>query len=198
MKVKTMSEKLSEKEKNEIFEKEFLPLIDDLYNFAFHLTLDDFLSEDLVQETYFKAYKFISSYQRGTNAKAWLFRILKNEFINIYRKKERAPGKVSFDEGISFQAEDTSRKNSTFLDLRDEIFQNMLGDEVSLALNSLPVDYRTVIVLCDLQNFKYEEIAEILEIPIGTVRSRLYRARNELKEKLNTYAKSLGYKDRRK
>lgn len=193
-----MSEKLTEKEKNEIFEGEFLPLIDDLYNFAYHLTLDEFLSEDLVQETYFKAYKFISSYQKGTNAKAWLFRILKNEFINIYRKKERSPNEVSYNEGVSFQAEDKSLADSSFLDLRDDIFQNMLGDEVSLALNSLPVDYRTVIVLCDLQNFKYEEIADILEIPIGTVRSRLYRARNELKEKLKTYAKSLGYQDKRK
>lgn len=193
-----MSEKLTEKEKNEIFEGEFLPLIDDLYNFAYHLTLDEFLSEDLVQETYFKAYKFISSYQKGTNAKAWLFRILKNEFINIYRKKERSPNEVSYNEGVSFQAEDKSLADSSFLDLRDDIFQNMLGDEVSLALNSLPVDYRTVIVLCDLQNFKYEEIADILEIPIGTVRSRLYRARNELKEKLKTYAKSMGYQDKRK
>ncbi|HKK88697.1 MAG TPA: sigma-70 family RNA polymerase sigma factor [Saprospiraceae bacterium] len=193
-----MSEKVSEKEKNEIFEGEFLPLIDDLYNFAYHLTLDEFLSEDLVQETYFKAYKFISSYQKGTNAKAWLFRILKNEFINIYRKKERSPNEVSYNEGVSFQAEDKTIAESSFLDLRDDIFQNMLGDEVSLALNSLPVDYRTVIVLCDLQNFKYEEIADILEIPIGTVRSRLYRARNELKEKLKTYAKRFGYKDKRK
>ncbi len=193
-----MSEKVTEKEKNEIFEGEFLPLIDDLYNFAYHLTLDEFLSEDLVQETYFKAYKFISSYQKGTNAKAWLFRILKNEFINIYRKKERSPNEVGYIEGATFQAEDKTISDSSFLDLRDDIFQNMLGDEVSLALNSLPVDYRTVIVLCDLQNFKYEEIADILEIPIGTVRSRLYRARNELKEKLKTYAKSMGYKDKRK
>ena len=189
-----MGEKLSQKVKDEIFEKEFLPLIDDLYNFAFHLTLDDFLSEDLVQETYFKSYKFISSYRQGT--KAWLFRILKNEFINIYRKNKRSPKKVSFDESISYQNEDSSLKNSTFLDLRDEIFQNMLGDEVSLALNSLAVDYRTVLVLRDLQNFKYEEISEILEIPIGTVRSRLFRARNELKEKLKNYAKTMGYEDK--
>ncbi len=188
---------LTQAEKDTIFEKEFLPLIDDLYNFAYHLTLDEFLSEDLVQETYFKSYKFISGYQQGTNAKAWLFRILKNEFINVYRKKERSPNEVGFDEAISYQAEDTSLSESTYLDLRDDIFQNMLGDEVSLALNSLPVDYRTVIVLRDLQSFKYEEISEILEIPIGTVRSRLFRARNELKEKLKNYAKSLGFEDKR-
>lgn len=188
---------LTQQEKDSIFEKEFLPLIDDLYNFAYHLTLDEFLSEDLVQETYFKSYKFISGYQRGTNAKAWLFRILKNEFINIYRKKERSPNEVDFDEAISYQSEDTILNESTYLDLREDIFQNMLGDEVSLALNSLPVDYRTVIVLRDLQSFKYEEISEILDIPIGTVRSRLFRARNELKEKLKNYAKSLGFEDKR-
>lgn len=192
-----MAKELSTKEKDEIFEKEFLPLIDDLYNFAYHLTLDEFLSEDLVQETYFKSYKFIASYRKGTNAKAWLFRIMKNEFINIYRKNERSPSKVSYEESSSFQLEDGGLAESNFVDLRDDIFQNLLGDEVTLALDSLAMEYRTVIVLRDLQNFKYEEIAEILDIPIGTVRSRLFRGRNELKDKLKNYAKGLGYENKR-
>lgn len=185
------------KQHDRIFEEEFLPQIDALYTFAYHLTYNEDDANDLVQETYLKAYRFIDSYHEGTNAKAWLFRILKNAFINQYRKKSKQPTKVDYEEIINYHDEEDSQYSS-YLDLREEMFQGMMGDEVTTAINALPVDFRVVILLCDIEGFTYEEIAKIIDIPIGTVRSRLHRARNMLKERLKTYAQSLGYKDKRK
>lgn len=182
----------SEIEKQEIFDKEFLPHINSMYNFGYRLTLDRDDAKDLVQDTYFKAFRFIESFQRGTNAKAWLFRILKNSFINDYRKKSKEPGKVDYQEVESFYNSDDVHHPIT-PDLRVEALKDMIGDEISNALNALDVDFRTVIILCDLEGFKYEEMAKILDIPIGTVRSRLHRARQLLKEKLGEYAKTMGY-----
>lgn len=187
---------LDKKAKDELFEKEFFPHIDALYNFAFHLTYNEDDANDLVQETYMKAYRFANSYVAGTNAKAWLFKILKNAFINEYRKRVKQPTKVDYEEIASYHdSEDVKLVGS--LDLREEIFQGMLGDEVTKAINSLPVDFRTVILLCDIEGFTYEEIAKIIDIPIGTVRSRLHRARQMLKELLKDYANNLGYKDKK-
>jgi RNA polymerase sigma-70 factor (ECF subfamily) len=179
-----------------VFEAELLPQIDALYNFAFHLCYNEDDANDLVQETYLKAYRFIDKYIQGTNAKAWLFKILKNAFINQYRKKSKRPTKVDYEEIATYHDnEDASYVD--FFDLREEIFQGMMGDEVTNAINSLPLDFRTVILLCDIEGFTYEEIAKIVNIPIGTVRSRLHRARNMLKEQLTEYAKKMGYKDMR-
>jgi len=180
-----------------VFEEEFLPQIDALYTFAYHLTYNEEDANDLVQETYLKAYRFLDRYEAGTNAKAWLFRILKNAFINEYRKKSKQPNRVDIDEVTNIRDEEDTNYSS-YLDLREEMFQGMMGDEVTNAINSLPVDFRAVILLCDIEGFTYEEIAKIVDIPIGTVRSRLHRARNMLKEKLKTYAESKGYKDKRK
>jgi len=183
-----------EKEKNEIFNNEFLPHIRSMYNFGYRLTLDQDDAKDLVQDTYLKAYRFIESFQKGTNAKAWLFRILKNSFINDYRKKSKEPPKVDYQEVETYyNSEDVDRQITP--DLRVEALKDMIGDEISNALNALDVDFRTVIILCDLEGFKYEEMAKILDIPIGTVRSRLHRARQLLKEKLSEYAKQMGYKN---
>ena len=182
----------SEKEKREIFDREFLPHIHSMYNFGYRLTLDRDDAKDLVQDTYFKAFRFIESFQRGTNAKAWLFRILKNSFINEYRKKIKEPNKVDYQEVETFYNSDDVDRQIT-PDLRVDALKDMIGDEISNALNALDVDFRTVIILCDLEGFKYEEMAKILDIPIGTVRSRLHRARQLLKEKLSEYAKSMGY-----
>ena len=180
-------------QKQEIFDKEFMPNINAMYNFAYRLTLERDDAKDLLQDTYLKAYRFIDSFQQGTNAKAWLFRILKNSFINDYRKKSKEPSKVDYQEVEAYyNSEEVDRQITP--DLRVESLGNMIGDEISNALNSLDVDFRTVIILCDLEGFKYEEMAKILDIPIGTVRSRLHRARNLLKEKLSEYAKSMGYK----
>jgi RNA polymerase sigma-70 factor (ECF subfamily) len=182
----------SDLEKQKIFNDEFMPHINSMYNFAYRLTLDQDDSKDLLQDTYLKAFRFIDSFQKGTNAKAWLFRILKNSFINDYRKKSKEPSKVDYQEVETYyNSEDVDRQITP--DLRVEALRDMIGDEISNALNSLDIDFRTVIILCDLEGFKYDEMAKILDIPIGTVRSRLHRARNLLKEKLSTYAKQMGY-----
>jgi RNA polymerase sigma-70 factor (ECF subfamily) len=183
----------SKQEQLRIFDQEFLPHLDSMYNFAYRLTLDQDDAKDLVQDTYLKAYRFINSFQQGTNAKAWLYRILKNSFINDFRKKSKEPSKVDYQEVENFyNSENVDEKNT--VDLRIDTVKDMIGDEVSIALNSLATDFRTVIILCDLEGFTYEEMAKILDIPIGTVRSRLHRARNLLKEKLQSYASSMGYK----
>lgn len=183
----------SREEKDRVFENEFLPHVDSMYNFAYRLTLSEDDAKDLVQETFLKSYRFIESFQQGTNAKAWLFRILKNSFINDFRKKSKEPAKVDYQEVESYYNSDEVDEPITS-DLRVETVQHMIGDEVSVALNALDVDFRTVIILCDLEGFKYEEMAKILDIPIGTVRSRLHRARNLLKAKLQKYANEMGYK----
>jgi RNA polymerase sigma factor (sigma-70 family) len=183
----------SDLEKNRVFDKEFMPHIDSMYNFAFRLTNDEDDANDLVQDTYLKAFRFINSFSQGTNAKAWLFRILKNSFINDFRKKSKEPAKVDYqDVETTYNSEEDAETNQT-VDLRVESVQDLIGDEIANALNALPVDFRTVIILCDVEGFTYEEMAKILDIPIGTVRSRLHRARMLLKEKLQSYAKSLGY-----
>ncbi|MCU0389698.1 MAG: sigma-70 family RNA polymerase sigma factor [Thermoflexibacter sp.] len=182
----------SEQEKDAVFRKEFLPYVDSMYNFAYKLTLDEDDAKDLVQDTYLKAFRFINSFEQGTNAKAWLFKILKNSFINDFRKKSRQPAKVDYQEVENVYNSDDVDEDIT-VDLRSETVQDLIGDEVSNAINSLAVDFRTVIILCDLEGFTYEEMAKILDIPIGTVRSRLHRARSILKQTLESYAKKLGY-----
>lgn len=183
----------SDEEKYRIFDKEFMPHINSMYNFGFRLTMDEDEANDLVQDTYLKAFRFINSFETGTNAKAWLFRILKNSFINDYRKKTKEPNKVDYQEIEQYYDSEESAGTEQTTDLRSETVQELLGDEIARALNQLPVDFRTVIILCDVEGFTYEEMAKILDIPIGTVRSRLHRARMLLKDKLKTYAASMGY-----
>ncbi len=182
----------TDQEKTEIFNGEFMPHVDSMYNFAYKLSFDEDDAKDLVQDTYLKSFRFINSFERGTNAKAWLFRILKNSFINEYRKKSKQPSKVDYNEVEQYYNSDDVDESIT-TDLRVETVQHMIGDEISGALNGIPVDFRTVIILSDLEGFTYEEMSKILDIPIGTVRSRLHRARNMLKDKLASYAKDMGY-----
>lgn len=191
-----MSENTNKSQHENIFEEEFLPHADALKTFAYHLAYNEEDANDLVQETYLKAYRFIDKYRQGTNAKAWLFKILKNAYINEYRKKSKRPTKVDFEDVVAYHDTDDDRVTG-YMDLRAEIFQYMMGDEVTTAINALPIDFRTVILLCDIEGFTYEEISKIVDIPIGTVRSRLFRARNMLKEKLKEYAETLGYRDMR-
>lgn len=179
-------------EKEKFFEQELLKHIDALHNFAFYLTHDQQESDDLVQETYFKAFKHLDYFQDGTNSKAWLFKILKNNFINEYRKKSRGAKRVDFEEALRETDGDDEVEIPANLEFDYELAGTILGDEVTKALNSLSVEYRSLIVLCDLEDFSYEEIAKILEIPVGTVRSRLHRARATMKSKLFHYAKNLG------
>ncbi len=190
------TEKLSRKEKIKIFEKEFLPHVEALKTFAFYLTYNDSDANDLVQETYLKAFRFAEKFDRGTNAKAWLFRILKNAYINDYRKKSKQPDRVDFEDVINYHKSDDVSDNK-YLDLKEESIDNMMGDEITKAIGSLPPEFRTVILLADIEDFSYKEISKIIGVPIGTVRSRLFRARNTLKDLLKKYAFSLGYKDYR-
>ena len=146
-------------EKGNLFNNEFYPHITSMYNFAYRLSFDEDDAKDLVQETYLKAYRFINSFQQGTNAKAWLFRILKNSFINEFRKKSKEPSKVDYQEVETFYNSDEVDEPIT-TDLRVDSLQHMIGDEVTTALNSLAVDFRTVIILCDLEDFTYEEFTD--------------------------------------
>lgn len=183
---------LSNSEKLRIFNEEFMPHTNAMYNFAYKLTFDEDDSKDLVQDAYMKAFRFIESFESGTNAKAWLFRILKNTFINEYRKKSKQPTQVDYQDVESYY-NSASVDTSHTIDLRSSTMQNKIGDEVTNAINSLPVDFRIAIILCDLEGFTYEEMAVILDIPIGTVRSRLHRARGILKDKLREYARMQGF-----
>ena len=163
-----------------------------LYNYALHLTLNPHDANDLVQETYLKAYKFFGSFEKGTNCKAWLFKILKNNYINRYRKNAREPGKVDYDliKDFYHTIKDT-RRDST--ETETDYFHSLLHEEVYMAMQSLPEEFREVIQLCDIEGFTYEEIANMVESPIGTVRSRLYRGRKLLRVQLEEYAKKFGF-----
>ncbi len=187
---------ISKAEKDALFHKELLPHIDSVYSFAFRLTMDEHEAQDLVQETFLKAYRFWDGYQQGTNAKAWLFTILKNTFINDFRKKSREPYKLSYDQPEAYFGVNNFKGNAltTVLDGASGI----LGDEITLALQSLDPDHKLIVVLADLEDFKYDEIASILDIPIGTVRSRLHRGRHLLKDALAKYASKMGYSEAKK
>lgn len=178
--------------KQEDFKAEMIPHLDSLYNFALRLTTDPIDAEDLVQETIVKAFRFFNSYEKGTNAKAWLFRILKNSYINIYRKKSKQPHQVDYDE-VSTYYETVRSEQSDTTDMEDIMYRDMLDDQVTRALQQLPEDFRTVVLLCDVEGFTYEEIANMLDVPIGTIRSRLHRGRNLLRVELQEYADKKGY-----
>ena len=179
-------------QKQKDFDEEIIPHMDALYNFALRLTTDPNDAEDLVQDTIVKAYRFFSSYEKGTNAKAWMFRILKNSFINNYRKTSKKPSQVDYDKVSSYYESVRAERTETS-DLESLMFREMMDDDLSNALQRLPEDFRTVVLLCDVEGYTYEEIANMLDVPIGTIRSRLHRGRNLLKTELLEYAKKRGY-----
>lgn len=176
----------------EEFKREALPHIGILRNYAYKMTGNELDADDLLQETYLRAFRFFHKFEKGTNCKAWLFRIMKNLFINNYRKNQKSPGKVDYEEIENFFENIKSDKLDSS-DLQEKVFANLLDDQVTIALNSLQDDFKTVIILCDLEGLSYEEIAEFVQCPIGTVRSRLHRARKLLAQKLYKYAKDKGY-----
>jgi len=179
-------------EKHRAFEKEALPHADILYNYALRMTNDPADADDLVQETFLKAFRFWDKYEQGTNIRAWLFRILKNSYINRYRKVSKEPDTVDYDEVQNFYAsirDDSADPN----DLQQTIFGNLLEDEVAGAIAELPEDFRTVVILSDIEGLTYEEIAEFVDCPVGTVRSRLHRGRKLLRARLFAYATEHGY-----
>jgi RNA polymerase sigma-70 factor (ECF subfamily) len=179
-------------EKQQKFENETVPHQDALYNYALKIARNADDAQDLLQETYYKAYKNYHQFENGTNSKAWMFMILKNTFINNYRKVKREPAKLDYDEIEDIYENiksDQAKDNNLDLDF----YNNLLDDELSEALSKIPSKMRKVFLLCDLEGYTYEEIAEITDIPIGTVRSRLHRARNLLQDELFGYAKVNGY-----
>lgn len=189
--------KSDEIKKQQEFQDEMLPHLDAVYNFALRLTTDPNDAEDLVQDSIVKAFRFFNSYEKGTNAKAWLFRILKNSYINNYRKKSKQPHQVDYDEISTFYETVRSEQTNT-TDMEDIMYGQLLDDVVTRALEQLPEDFRTVVLLCDVEDFTYEEIANMLDVPIGTIRSRLHRGRNLLRSELNGYAGKKGYNDNSK
>jgi len=166
--------------------------MDFLYNYALRMTYNAPDAEDLVQETYLKAFRFWDSYEKGTNIRAWLFRIMKNAYINRYRKEKKEPETVEYQEVENFY-NSVRESASESSDLQELVFNNMLEDDVAKAIAELPEDFRTVVILCDIEELTYEEVAEFLECPIGTVRSRLHRGRKLLRAKLLAYAQKRGY-----
>ena len=181
---------IAAKQKN--YNLEVLPHIDALLNYALRLTGDREDAADLLQETCLKAFRFFESFQPGTNCKAWLYRIMKNSFINRYRKAQKAPESVDFDDVKEFY-HSIRPEGEVGNDMQHEVFSQLLSDEVTSAVNQLPPDFRTVVILSDIEDFTYEEIAKFVDCPIGTVRSRLHRGRRLLRENLESYATSSGY-----
>lgn len=174
------------------FEREAVPQMDILYNYALRMTANPDDASDLVQETFMKAYRFWDKYEKGTNIRAWLFRIMKNTYINRYRKESKEPETLDYNEIQNFY--NTIRYESADPnDLQEKIFGGLLDDDVATAVRSLPEDFQTVVILCDIEGLSYEEIAEFVDSPIGTVRSRLHRGRKMLREKLMSYARERGY-----
>ncbi len=187
---KLTEEELLKRQKE--FEVEAIPHMQFLYNFAYRMTGNEEDAKDLIQETYLKAFRFWDQYQPGTNIRAWLFKIMKNSYINKYRKATKEPGKVDYDEVQNFYetVRDESFETS---DLQEHIFENIFEDEIIEALGKLPEEFRTVVILADIEGQSYEEIAKFLDIPIGTVRSRLHRGRKMLRKELYEFAKRKGY-----
>ena len=171
-----------------LFNRELLPHADSLKAFAYSLTRSEADADDLVQETFIKAFRAIHSYEQGSNARAWLFKIMKNAFINDYRKRERRPRQVDYEEVTNFHREEGTGNLSSYVDPREEVFGMLLGDEATRAFDQLSADGQQVILLCVMENFKYEEAAELMGVPVGTVRSKLFRAKDALKAKLGNYA----------
>jgi RNA polymerase sigma-70 factor (ECF subfamily) len=181
---------------SEDFEAGVLAQLDSLYRTALRLTRNPQEAEDLVQETMLKAFRFADSYQRGTNLRAWLFRILNTSAINRFRKQATHPVTTSLPEGEDFYLYNRIR-DMTGQELNaaaeDEVLSQYLDEDVYRALNNLPLNFRMPVILADIEGLSYKEIAEALQIPIGTVMSRISRARRQLQQSLWEYAKERGY-----
>ena len=177
------------------FEQITMPHADALLRTAVRMTRNSSDAEDLVQETYLKAYRFFDRFERGTNIRAWLFKIMTNLFINSYRNKAKRPEETSFDEMEDFSlynkmAEDTQKDGTN---PEKELFDKLYGDEVQKALDRLPEEFKMVVMLNFVEGFSYQEIAEILGIELGTVKSRLHRGRKLLQKSLWEFAKKSGF-----
>jgi RNA polymerase sigma-70 factor (ECF subfamily) len=172
----------------EEFQETAVKHLDSIYRFALYMVGNESDAQDLVQDTYLRAFRFFDKFEKGTNCKAWLLKILRNTFINSLRRNKRFPLLVHLTEmeeqGIDLLVEPESEK---------EVNGELFDDDVTAAVESLPDSYRTVIILADVEGLSYKEIADLIECPIGTVMSRLCRGRRILKRKLRNYALHYGY-----
>lgn len=168
--------------KREEFSSIFIEHVDSIYGFALRLTGNPVDAEDLVSDTFLRAFRFFFKFKKGTNVKSWLFKIAHNLFINDYRKKKKKPEMMELKEEILIKH-----------DTAPDFFSKFLDTDIQEALDSLPEEFKEVIALSDIEGFNYKEISKILGCPLGTVRSRLFRGRRLLFEKLYNYAKSLNY-----
>lgn len=190
-------EMLFRQSKNLLFEESALPHLDAVYRFAMHLAGNESDAADLTQECFHQAYRKFHQFQRGTHCKAWLFRITRNAHIDRLRRRAREPRLSELQEETSGGVRDespTTALNWSELAARGEgALLDLFGDEVSRSLGELPVEFRLAVILCDVEGFSYDEISQILGCPVGTVRSRIFRSRSFLKEKLFEHARSMGF-----
>ena len=178
----------------ERFEQEALPLLDPLYAGALRMTRNPADAEDLVQETMLRAYRAFDSFEPGTNLKAWLFRIMTNAYINTYRKRQREPQQVSAEEIEDFDLYQELKYHGTDFDETPEriVLDRLVDSDILEAIDDLPEQFRLAVVLSDIEGFSYAEMAEIMDVPMGTVMSRLHRGRKALQKRLWDIARDRG------
>jgi RNA polymerase sigma-70 factor (ECF subfamily) len=176
------------------FQAEALPLLDSLYGGALRMTRNPADAEDLVQETMLRAYRSFDRFEAGTNLKAWLFRIMTNAYINTYRKKQREPRKVSADEIEDFDLYRELKSHDPQWEMTPEnmVLNSLVDTDIIEAIDDLPEQFRLAVVLSDIEGFSYAEMAEIMDVPLGTVMSRLHRGRKALQKRLWEIARDRG------
>ena len=166
------------------FEQEAMPLLPGMYSAAFRLTRNAADAEDLLQETFLRAYRGFRQFQEGTNLRAWLYRILTNTFINTYRKRQREPQTISEEEAPDWYLYSRMAEDGLEPSAETQVLEALPDEDVQEALSSLPDQFRIAVLLADVEGFSYKEIAEITGVPIGTVMSRLHRGRKALEKRL--------------
>jgi RNA polymerase sigma-70 factor, ECF subfamily len=176
------------------FQEEAMPLLDSLYAGALRMTRNPADAEDLVQDTLLRAYRAFDRFEPGTNLKAWLFRIMTNAYINTYRKKQREPQKVSSEEVEDFDLYRELKDHDPSLSETPEtiVLDSLVDSDITEAIDALPEQFRLAVVLSDVEDFSYAEIAEIMDVPLGTVMSRLHRGRKALQKRLWELARDRG------